>query len=164
MRTLLIVALLGGTLSAQKAPRIDVPLNAEWIGTLQWEDSSGEHIWPTSVQLKIVDRTIAGTWIGLHPSPPSGTIAGTIDKDGRWHLTVEVNGNGATRDVNGNVSEVTPERCNGTAQFSGTLFSTVVLRWTAKRIASDTDQTRLRKRNCEDPQNLTWLLQVRHQP
>lgn len=152
------IAPLLSLLLSQALPPVHLPLNADWIGTLEFRDGRGMLVIPMTAHITITGQRLEGSWNARNKGS-SGTFTGTIDDKGRMKVDATLYG-GAVQDTNTGGTEIlATERCQGTARFEGELQSSGVFRWTAGRVDFDNTLTRAKGIHCEDLERLTWILQ-----
>ncbi|HYB93670.1 MAG TPA: hypothetical protein VEC39_01765 [Vicinamibacterales bacterium] len=138
----------------------DVPRQAEWIGALEFNDSRGLTVGPTIAHLTIADDgKVTGRWQSTNKGRNSGTIEGTVTKDGKFKLRVSVFGGASEARPDGSHETIAVERCQGEGEFNGVLFATGAIRLTSKRIAFDSEMKRARNKDCQDVTGVVWTLQ-----
>lgn len=144
MYWLLIAALL-----AQAAPT----WSGQWVGPMSadFDALQKRGAIPTTVELEQSGTTISGSWRTLKPNNLSGSITGTIQKDGTAKLTILFYTDG---DLDGGA--VLPERCKAEGAFTGQLTVAGMIALSAKNLKADASPDR----NCGPwPHDLQWLLQ-----
>lgn len=162
MRFLLACALVPATLSAQSVDttvQVEVPAKAEWIGTMEYADSRGEHVAGLRLTLTFTPGgRFTGTWVS-RTKASSGSIEGTLAR-GKATGTFTIYAGAEQADHEFGQRVISPERCRGETTFSGSLLASGILRITAKRLRADTPETRAADTHCEDLTDLRWLFQT----
>lgn len=151
--TVLLTLLLAG-----QAP-LTLPAKGDWVGTMEFEDSSGLRVGRVRATIAVdtTRRTISGDW--RTSGGASGALSGTLDDKGRAKFAMTFFGAAGITRPDGQEELIAAERCQADATIDGVLHAGSVLRLTTNRVRFDTAKQRVRGRECEDITRVLITLQ-----